>query len=1558
MGKNYYSKSFLSALLMLAAAPAAAQKPLSQAAPQLAQKLTPQQRQSLVEEFHRRNPLIATTKYVGARRTNLRQGHKPGETALISSRSEQAKVPFRSASGTKIWANVYYSSGWGGVNQYAYYAFSPAASITPTMLNKASVDYIFAKQGVQLKDSKLYGIYADMTYAEYGTDYVSPYCTVYDTSSWTELTSESNYVTDNDCKFIAQETAIAADGTVYGEFYKSDLSGYEWGIVDYSTMTRTTIGDAERKYVALGVTSKNVLYGIAADGNLYRISAEDGSETLVGATGLTLTVTDDYGTANYAQTGEIDQRNDVFYWAAIDAQQNTGLYTVDLNTGKATKIGDFSGMTGMVGMVIPQDIADEAAPAKATALSADFSGTSLSGNVSFTAPTATFGGSSLSGELAYSLSMNGVEAASGTTTPGATVTVPVTVPRSASYKFDVVTKNASGTSPRASITKWVGTEAPKPATGVTMMVDNNFNVTVFWTAPSTTVSGAALGTLTYDIYRCTKKSKTLVAESYADNTFTEKLTDPELTEYHYEVYAKNGDALGEVASSESKIFGSAITPDYFEDFKSADAEKLYTKIDVNADDKTWSYLASDHCMRTNYSSGDLATPDDDWFLTPKIHLTADRTYTVSFSAKNRYPKYPNNLEVRWGTGNTPSALSNTLMPSTTLSGSYVKYSYVISPTVEGDYYVGFHDIAPHADYGVIYLDSIAVTSNALLVAPKAPSDFTATADPNGELKATLKFTVPSTDVKGNRIASVDKVVIKRNAEVIKEYGATEGGKTITYVDENVPTEGFNAYEVAAYTGDDCGDWALATVWIGADTPGNPVNVQLHDNNTNILTTWDKFPTKGENGGYVNPDEVQVNVYGIETDGYQMYLGSKLAQSQPGATSVAIDVDPETAITNDGTQTLLSVAARTEGRSEYDVSNYVFSSDLVVGPSVKLPFMESFKKGYVDNGLCWVESNDAVQNRSNASVWSTSTWDSADNDGGCVMWTAYATTDQTYTIAAGDESAFSIAKATLKGSTKPKLSFAAYNTANMRAKLVVSVKLPDGSEDELKVVDFSTISRTGWSTYSVDLTPYKNERYVICKFNGVSLGSGITMGVDNINILDDVEDNLAATSLTVADNLKAGRKADVKVGVKNLGSKDAANYTVALYDGDDKLVEAPVSYSLPSMAETQVDLSFDVMPNAKGVMNLKGVVSYAGDSNSSDDATDVKAVSVTPVRTPMINDLAASAASNGVALSWSAPVAPENESVTESFEDYPDWSTSFGDWTTINGNPDAEACNLFTQYDSPFYRQKFAYIIFNGHTVVNEFDGLDAQPGFAANSGDKFAAVPYEWTEDGFVDGDNWLISPVLSGNGQTVKFYAGNLQLDDTYAYCETFDFLISFTGNDKDSFTKIGSSYIADGRNLSSAGANWKEISVFVPKGTKYFAIHQTTPSDNAYLFGIDDVTFEAGTECVDDQVTGYNVYRDGKKVAALNGTTLTFNDFATDDEHYYNVTALFTDAHGNVTESPFSNTVSLSTSIEAIESKEKASSYDVYTFDGKAVMIGAKSLKGLKKGAYIVNDRKYILR
>ena len=84
----------------------------------------------------------------------------------------------------------------------------------------------------------------------------------------------------------------------------------------------------------MGITSDNKLYGIASDGILYKISITDGSETSIGSTGLILT---DEDGGPYQQTGEIDPKDNTFYWYAQDKDYNTALYVVNLATGAATK---------------------------------------------------------------------------------------------------------------------------------------------------------------------------------------------------------------------------------------------------------------------------------------------------------------------------------------------------------------------------------------------------------------------------------------------------------------------------------------------------------------------------------------------------------------------------------------------------------------------------------------------------------------------------------------------------------------------------------------------------------------------------------------------------------------------------------------------------------------------------------------------------------------------------------------------------------------------------------------------------------------------------------------------------------------------------------------------------------------------------------------------------------------------------------------------------------------------------------------------------------------------
>ena len=175
--------------------------------------------------------------------------------------------------------------------------------------------------------AELYGI-------AYG--FADSYLVSYNTSTWEQ--AGYKYIS-YDPKYVALETAQdQTTHTVYGEFYTGG-SNYELGTIDYTTspVTRTTIKSTYTLYAALGISSDGYLYGIASDGNLYKIDKTDGTETLVGNTGIT--IADENGQFSQ-QSGEIDQTTNTFYWASLDKDGNAALYTVDLQDAHVEKITD------------------------------------------------------------------------------------------------------------------------------------------------------------------------------------------------------------------------------------------------------------------------------------------------------------------------------------------------------------------------------------------------------------------------------------------------------------------------------------------------------------------------------------------------------------------------------------------------------------------------------------------------------------------------------------------------------------------------------------------------------------------------------------------------------------------------------------------------------------------------------------------------------------------------------------------------------------------------------------------------------------------------------------------------------------------------------------------------------------------------------------------------------------------------------------------------------------------------------------------------------------------
>ena len=145
---------------------------------------------------------------------------------------------------------------------------------------------------------------------------------------------------------------------------------------------------------------------------------------------------------------------------------------------------------------------------------------------------------------------------------------------------------------------------------------------------------------------------------------------------------------------------------------------------------------------------------------------------------------------------------------------------------------------------------------------------------------------------------------------------------------------------------------------------------------------------------------------------------------------------------------------------------------------------------------------------------------------------------------------------------------------------------------------------------------------------------------------------------------------------------------------------------------------------------------------------------------------------------------------------------------------------------------------------------------------------------------------------------------------------------------------------------ANGRKVTINVPAGTTYFAIHQTTPQ-TGLMFGIDDVTYTKETPTP----IYYGIYKAGALINKVPVTVRHCVDVYAGANTQYAVTAIYADG----TESAPVE-VNVPTGIENVITDGKP--VDVYTVDGKLVRRHTTTLRGLRKGVYVVGNQENTYR
>ena len=445
----------------------------------------------------------------------------------------------------------------------------------------------------------------------------------------------------------------------------------------------------------------------------------------------------------------------------------------------------------------------------------------------------------------------------------------------------------------------------------------------------------------------------------------------------------------------------------------------------------------------------------------------------------------------------------------------------------------------------------------------------------------------------------------------------------------------------------------------------------------------------------------------------------------------------------------------------------------------------------------------------------------------------------------------------------------------------------------------------------------------------------------------------AIELSTPKQIKVKQTGTFSAYVKNLGEMKAENYKVNLYC-NDKLVATVNGEALESGEGKYYQIDYTAKQGDSEESVFYATVEDPRDEterNNTSVAYDVIILYPNLSTTELYGRLIDGKAQ----LEWEEP--DQSEAIVDGAENYaPFIIDEIGDWTMYDGDKGFTISmnSAEGQRQYPNKNSQMAFMVFNP-----EMAGLSLEPvaiaadeyaesQFLPYSGDQvfiaFSSVLPRGTSSVPVQNDDWMISPELSGEAQTITFQAQSYASMGYYSgepttYAEAIQVLYSTTGTNPEDFQVVE----IDGNEVTEVPDEWTEYSFDVPEGAKHFAIRCV--SEDQFFLMIDDIEYLGKVH----EILGYNLYRDGEKVNDEPLSTVDFEEVIGDVRHEYNVTVVYDDG-----ESAFSNTVTLgsTTGIETVVNGQHTVLGETYDLNGRHIT-GTP-----QRGIYIRNGKKFVIK
>lgn len=669
------------------------------------------------------------------------------------------------------------------------------------------------------------------------------------------------------------------------------------------------------------------LYGINAGHEFVTIDSK-GNQTVL----FKLPI-EDYG--SYITGLAYNPSEDKYYWNLIQSDNTSSMARIDVKSQTVDIYENFSVGETFAALFCMDDNLNPMRPMRPTVRGVYFVDGKVDGTVTFQAPSTCMTGQSISGSMEYTAYLDGEEYYKGETQPGYDVDVAYVNLTDAMHTFGMTVSVDGVTSSMVTTRCYVGNDTPLAPQDVVLT-----DTEVTWQPVTRGVHNAYLDldAMTYEVYINDEKVGTT-----KDTSLPVSLpSDKPISLYSAKVRAVCNGMESEMSGESNVVPAGAPMPlpvylePTFEEYQMMTQEVI--------SGPGWYFTEIEEGKVV--CSGLSEVQQDSWLFLPAFKVDdAERLYTFSFDAFVWDEWYTEEfIEVVLCDTPTPAGVVTTVIDEFTPTSIPTNYSGLIQVPKPGGYYVALHCTSSEWQLGVLAMHFRITDDNILFTSPETVDNVSVEAAPEGRLEATVSFTMPEKMINGELLAADAELSAKIVSDVDEVVVKGKPGESLSAKIATV--QGDNKLSITVSEGEVNGQPAVVEIYTGVTIPAGVtyLNGTPSPDMMSVTLEWGR-PTEGQDGGYINPDEVTFVIYRYEQNFFGWYW--QIYAENVEGTSFTYTADPS------DPQDLVQLGVASKNAAGSNGNIMVIGT--LLGTPYSLPMSENFDEAYLGAPSCqpWI-----------------------------------------------------------------------------------------------------------------------------------------------------------------------------------------------------------------------------------------------------------------------------------------------------------------------------------------------------------------------------------------------------------------------------------------------------------------------------------------------------------------------------------------------------------------------------------------------------------------------------